>query len=68
MREWFRLYKTAEGKGPNKFGLEERAMDAAFAMKVARETFELWKAMKPNQCTFNGEPCARLEYHAEAEL
>ena len=26
MREWFRNYKTAEGKGQNRFGLDERAM------------------------------------------
>ena len=28
-------YKTAEGKGQNKFGLEERAMDAAYATEVS---------------------------------
>lgn len=49
LREWFRVYKTAEGKGPNKFGLEEKAMGAAFAMAVADETHELWRTMQDHK-------------------
>ena len=40
MREWFRNYKTAEGKGVNTFGLEERAMPRKYAEKVIMETHE----------------------------
>ena len=40
MREWFRNYKTAEGKGVNTFGLEERAMPRKYAEKVIMETNE----------------------------
>ena len=35
MREWFRNYKTAEGKGVNTFGLEERAMPRKYALRRA---------------------------------
>ena len=34
IREWFRLYKTAEGKGENRFGMNERVADAVFAANV----------------------------------
>jgi inorganic pyrophosphatase len=43
LREWFRLYKTAEGKGENKFGLDEKAMPAAYALEVIKETHGYWK-------------------------
>lgn len=52
MREWFRMYKTAEGKGENKFGLREQAMDAAFAMRVAEHTHETWRALGPGAMAF----------------
>ena len=40
LREWFRMYKTAEGKGENKFGLGERAMPSAYAQEVPADTAE----------------------------
>jgi hypothetical protein len=52
LREWFRLYKTVEGKGPNKFGLNEQAMDKTFAMKVAFEAHESWKALAKDPKVF----------------
>jgi inorganic pyrophosphatase len=45
LREWFRMYKTAEGKGENKFGLDEKAMDKEYTIPVVEETFDHWKAM-----------------------
>ena len=51
LREWFRLYKTAEGKGENKFGLDEKAMNKYYTEPVVQETHEHWMAMmnkKPN--------------------
>ncbi|KAL3926100.1 MAG: hypothetical protein SGPRY_003462, partial [Prymnesium sp.] len=33
MREWFRLYKTVDGKPMNKFGLNEQAMGRDYTMK-----------------------------------
>jgi inorganic pyrophosphatase len=40
MREWLRNYKLIDGKPPNTFGLEERAMDRAYAMELVRETHQ----------------------------
>jgi len=66
MREWFRNYKTAEGKGLNKFGLDEKAMDKAYALKVAVETHEAWRGLydKETSCDFDGTPCW-VGVHAE---
>ena len=60
MREWFRLYKTAEGKGENEFGLGGKAMDAAYAVKVVEETHRQWKALhdeKTRACEHDGNAC-----------
>jgi len=45
MREWFRLYKTVDGKPQNKFGLGEKAMGRDYTMKVIEETHTFWKAL-----------------------
>lgn len=59
LREWFRMYKTAEGKGENKFGLNEQAMDAAYALTVAHEAHHAWRDLVGGKakCEFNGNPC-----------
>lgn len=44
--EWFRRYKTAEGKGLNTFGLDEKVMDKAYALKVCDETHAHWKNLR----------------------
>ncbi|CAE8606425.1 unnamed protein product [Polarella glacialis] len=44
--EWFRRYKTAEGKGLNLFGLDEKIMDKDFAMGVCEETHLHWHRMR----------------------
>lgn len=46
VREWFRMYKTAEGKGENEYGYGGEAKNADFAMKVIDETHESWKGLK----------------------
>jgi len=40
LREWFRMYKTPEGKPENRFGYGEKALGAAEAKKVIQETRE----------------------------
>ena len=45
IREWFRTYKIPDGKPENKFGLEERCMNATYAMSVVDETHEAWKTL-----------------------
>merc|ERR1711998_317526 len=59
LREWFRRYKTAEGKGLNKFGLGERSMPAEYALAVAMETHEAWRELRSqkSKCDFDGTPC-----------
>ena len=37
VREWFKMYKTAEGKGVNEYGFDGRAMGREFAEGVVRE-------------------------------
>ena len=39
------MYKTAEGKPENKFGLGEKAMDAAYARSVVDQTHEAWRKL-----------------------
>lgn len=46
VREWFRLYKTAEGKGENEYAFGGEAKDKAYALKVLKATHESWKNLK----------------------
>eukprot|EP01052_Picozoa_sp_SAG31_P029876 SAG31_NODE_3011_length_4788_cov_5.207080_1_plen_400_part_00 len=46
LREWFRLYKTAEGKPKNSFALDEKYTSAEFAqLELLRGTHEMWKQL-----------------------
>ena len=45
MREWLRNYKLVDGKPPNAFGLEERAMDKSYTMAVVKETHAFWQQL-----------------------
>jgi inorganic pyrophosphatase len=45
IREWFRTYKIPDGKPANIFGLEEKAMEKSYAMKVISECHESWKQL-----------------------
>ncbi|GJD09250.1 Probable inorganic pyrophosphatase 1 [Galdieria sulphuraria] len=46
VKEWFRLYKTAEGKGENKYGYQGQYLDKEKALKVIRECHEAWKQLR----------------------
>lgn len=46
VREWFRMYKTAEGKGENEYAYGGEAKGAEFAMKVVLETHDSWAALR----------------------
>lgn len=46
LREWFRNYKTAEGKPKNRFGLDEQFVSKDYAIGVAKETHEHWKLFR----------------------
>jgi len=46
IREWFRWYKTPDGKPLNAFGYDEVALDKAKAIHVVEETHEAWLKLK----------------------
>lgn len=43
IREWFRWYKVPDGKPINKFGHDEKALDAYAAVHVIEETHAFWQ-------------------------
>mmetsp|Transcript_21150 Transcript_21150/g.36582 ORF Transcript_21150/g.36582 Transcript_21150/m.36582 type:complete len:99 (+) Transcript_21150:2-298(+) len=45
IREWFRWYKTPDGKPLNAFGFDEVALPRAHAVEVVKETHEAWKKL-----------------------
>eukprot|EP00897_Mesotaenium_endlicherianum_P003899 jgi/Mesen1/3537/ME000198S02736 len=45
IREWFRIYKTFDGKPENKFALQEKAMGREYTLRMIAETHTFWKAM-----------------------
>lgn len=45
VRNWFRVYKTADGKPENKFGFDNRCLDRDFAISTIQETHDFWKAL-----------------------
>jgi inorganic pyrophosphatase len=46
IREWFRWYKTPDGKPINAFGHGERALDLSETMHVVEETHAQWAALR----------------------
>eukprot|EP00184_Porphyridium_aerugineum_P007969 CAMPEP_0184692060 /NCGR_PEP_ID=MMETSP0313-20130426/691_1 /TAXON_ID=2792 /ORGANISM="Porphyridium aerugineum, Strain SAG 1380-2" /LENGTH=302 /DNA_ID=CAMNT_0027149859 /DNA_START=55 /DNA_END=963 /DNA_ORIENTATION=+ len=46
VREWFRMYKTAEGKGENQYAFNGEAKNKEYAMKIVAETHECWRKLK----------------------
>jgi len=46
IREWFRWYKTPDGKPLNAFGYDEKALDKSKAIEVIAETHAVWKKLK----------------------
>jgi len=48
IREWFRTYKIADGKPPNRFALNEECRGAAYAHKVIHETHAAWYELVAN--------------------
>lgn len=46
IREWFRWYKTPDGKPLNEFGFDEKALDRDAAIEVIEETHGAWKRLR----------------------
>lgn len=45
IREWFRMYKTADGKPENKFSFDEKALGKEFAKQIVEETHTSYKEL-----------------------
>jgi len=45
LREWYRVYKTAEGKGVNTYAYNGKALDKAQTIKVIEEAHKHWKKL-----------------------
>jgi len=45
IREWFRWYKTPDGKPLNAFGFNGEALDREKALEVLEETHDAWKSL-----------------------
>merc|ERR1719161_149158 len=50
IREWFRWYKTPDGKPLNAFGFDEKALNKAEAVKIIDETHAAWKKLMAGEC------------------
>lgn len=46
VRDWFRYYKTAEGKGENEYGYDGEAKDLNFALQVIEEAHQSWSDLR----------------------
>lgn len=46
IRDWFRYYKTAEGKGENEYGYNGEAQDLDVTLEVIEETHQSWKDLR----------------------
>jgi inorganic pyrophosphatase len=46
IREWFRWYKTPDGKPLSSFGYEEKALPRAMADEVISTAFDHWRALR----------------------
>merc|ERR1719311_1601665 len=46
IREWFRWYKTPDGKPLNEFGYDEKALDKAKSMEIIAELHQEWKKLQ----------------------
>jgi len=54
IREWFRWYKTPDGKPLNGFGFDEALIPADHVMEVIDETHHHWKNLRSGQTPAGG--------------
>jgi len=45
LTHWLRMYKTAEGKGENRFGFGGKPQGAAIATRIVEETHDAWRRL-----------------------
>jgi inorganic pyrophosphatase len=46
IREWFRWYKTPDGKPLNQFGFDEKVLGKKAALEIIEETHGFWKKLR----------------------
>lgn len=46
VREWYKLYKTVDGKGVNQFAFDGKFFDRAYTLKIIDECHRAWKKHK----------------------
>lgn len=54
LREWYRVYKVADGQGENSYAFGGRALDKAMAEKVVQECHSHWLDLKEGKVPTNG--------------
>eukprot|EP00931_Biecheleriopsis_adriatica_P098266 TRINITY_DN72190_c0_g1_i1.p1 TRINITY_DN72190_c0_g1~~TRINITY_DN72190_c0_g1_i1.p1 ORF type:complete len:310 (-),score=62.66 TRINITY_DN72190_c0_g1_i1:35-904(-) len=54
IREWFRWYKTPDGKPLNSFGFDEKPIDLKSALEVIEETHGYWKRLRSAETDDHG--------------
>lgn len=59
IRNWFKMYKTAEGKPENVYALDGKAVDPEHALRVAKRTHQHWKDF------VNGETKCLTKCHSD---
>jgi len=45
IRDWFRMYKTTDGKPENKFAFDGEFRDAEYANQIVQETHQRWQEL-----------------------
>lgn len=45
IREWFRVYKVAEGMPSNKYGFDNKNVNCEYTMRIINESHESWKSL-----------------------
>eukprot|EP00040_Diaphanoeca_grandis_P035656 m.224750 g.224750 ORF g.224750 m.224750 type:complete len:813 (-) comp33441_c0_seq4:93-2531(-) len=50
--DWFRMYKTAEGKQQNTFGFNDKPVGRTRAVQAIFSTHELWQQLNKRECVF----------------
>lgn len=49
IREWFRVYKVAEGLPSNKYGFDNKNVNCEYTMRIINESHESWKSLSDSK-------------------
>ena len=54
LKDWFKNYKTAEGKGVNQFGYNDKLLPKTKAMEIVQQCHESWVQLSAPNAATNG--------------